>query len=128
MTASSVASTAKTSSVRPIGWFAIVGLVLLELISRLRLEWSINPQYGYGWTVPFLTAFIFWRRWQTAPMATRPRMKILPVAAIVVSALLLIPVRLIEEANPDWRLMSWVMAAAVALIRFAVFYFAGGTP
>ena len=71
MTASAVASTAKTSSVRPIGWFAIaiVGLVWLELISRLRLEWSINPQYGYGWTVPFLTAFIFWRRWQTAPNA-----------------------------------------------------------
>ena len=44
MTASSVASRAKTSSVRPIGWFAIaiVGLVWLELISRLRLEWSIK--------------------------------------------------------------------------------------
>ena len=130
MTASAVASTAKTSSVRPIGWFAIaiVGLVWLELISRLRLEWSINPQYGYGWTVPFLTAFIFWRRWQTAPNASRPRMKILPVTAIIVSALLLIPVRLIEEANPDWRLMSWAMAGAVALIMFAVFYLAGGTP
>lgn len=130
MTASAVASTAKTSSVRPIGWFAvaIVGLVWLELISRLRLEWSINPQYGYGWTVPFLTAFIFWRRWQTAPNAARPHTKVLPVAAIIVSALLLIPVRLIQEANPDWRLMSWVMAGAVALVTFAVFYLAGGTP
>ena len=130
MTASAVASTAKTCSVRPIGWFAIaiVGLVWLELVSRLRLEWSINPQYGYGWTVPFLTAFIFWRRWQTAPNASRPRTKAFPVTAIIMSALLLIPVRLIEEANPDWRLMSWAMAGDVALITFAVFYLAGGTP
>jgi exosortase len=130
MTPSAVAAKAKPYSVPHVGWFAIavVGLVWLELVSRLRLEWSINPQYGYGWTVPFLTAFIFWRRWQTAPNSARPRAKMFFIAAIIVSALLLIPIRLIEEANPDWRLMSWTMAAAVALITFGVLYLAGGIP
>jgi exosortase len=115
---------------RNINWFAvaIVGLLWLELISRLRLEWSINPQYGYGWTVPFITAFIFWRRGQTAPRAVSPRTKFLPIAALVLGAVTLIPVRLIQEANPDWRLMSWTMALSVAIITFAVFYLAGGLP
>jgi exosortase len=115
---------------RRISWFvvAIIGLLWLELISRLRLEWSVNPQYGFGWTVPFISAFIVWRRWQTAPGAASPRTKTLPIVAIILGALLLVPVRLIQEANPDWRLMSWVMALSVAIITFAVFYLAGGLP
>jgi exosortase len=130
MIASAVASPAQTFPHRSISWFAvaIVALVWLELVSRLRLEWSINPQYGYGWTVPFLTAFIFWRRWATAPAVRSRRTKILPTLALIAGALLLIPVRLIQEANPDWRLMSWAMAIAVALITAAIFYLAGGFP
>ena len=59
---------------RGINWFpvAVFALVWIELISRLRFEWSINPQYGYGWTVPFLAAYIFWRRYQNAPPPSPP--------------------------------------------------------
>jgi exosortase len=130
MMATPVASQPQTLSPRTISWIAvaIVGLVWLELISRLRLEWSINPQYGYGWTVPFLAAFIFWRRWETASPAAAPRTKVLPALAVIGGGLLLIPIRLIQEANPDWRLMSWMMAASVALITFAIVYLGGGLP
>ena len=130
MIASDVASTPQALSRRSISWFAvaIVGLVWLELISRLRLEWSVNPQYGYGWTVPFLTAFIFARRWETAPTPEASKLKFIPALAIIAGALLLIPVRLIQEANPDWRLMSWSMAMAVVLISGSAFYLAGGWP
>jgi exosortase len=130
MTVSAVAPSPNVISRREISWLsvAILGLVWLELISRLRLEWSINPQYGYGWTVPFLTAFIFWRRWTTAPSKTQPAFKFIPIAAIVAGALLLPPIRLIQEANPDWRLMSWAMALSVAAITSSAFYLAGGVP
>lgn len=130
MIASDVASTPQALSRRPISWVmvAIVGLVWLELISRLRLEWSVNPQYGYGWTVPFLTAFIFARRWETAPAPEASKLKFIPVLAIIAGALLLIPVRLIQEANPDWRLMSWTMTMAVVFISGSAIYLAGGTP
>ena len=59
---------------RATGWFplAIFALVWLEVISRLRFEWTINPQYGYGWAVPLLAAYIFWRRWQNAPPPAAP--------------------------------------------------------
>lgn len=130
MIAPDVASTPQALSRRAISWFAvaIVGLVWLELISRLRLEWSVNPQYGYGWVVPLLTVFTFARRWETAPAPDARRNKLLPALAIIAGALLLIPVRLIQEANPDWRLMSWTMAMAIVFISGGAFYFAGGTP
>jgi exosortase len=130
MIASDVATTPQTISHRTISWVAVaaVGLVWLEFVSRLRPEWTVNPQYGYGWTVPLLVAFIFARRWETAPPPAGARMKFIPALAIIAGALVLIPVRLIQEANPDWRLMSWTMALAVVLISGSAFYFAGGTP
>src|SRR3954463_4064822 len=97
------------SASRAIAWFpvAVFALVWLEVVSRLRFEWSINPQYGYGWAVPFLAAYIFLRRWQDPPAPSSPRAGFLWSAALIASALVLLPVRLIQEANPDWRLLSW---------------------
>ncbi len=111
-------------------WFAlaVIALVWLEFISRLRLEWSINPQYAYGWTVPLLAAYIFWRRSESAPNATRPALRSLAIVVILGGALMLPPIRLIQEANPDWRLMSWAMALAAAGISFALLLLTGGWP
>jgi exosortase len=111
-----------------INWFpiAVFALVWVELISRLRFEWSINPQYGYGWTVPFLMAYIFWRRSQNAPPPSAPRARIFPGLVILLAAAFFVPVRLIQEANPDWRLLSWAMALSAGVITAAGIYLAGG--
>ena len=116
------------NAARTIAWFpvAVFTLVWLEVVSRLRLEWSINPQYGYGWAVPVLAAYIFWRRWQSAPLPSAPRATALFVALIILAAVLLVPVRLIQEANPDWRLLSWTMAMCAVVISGAGVYLAGG--
>src|SRR5205814_10714352 len=47
-------------------------------------------------------------------------------ALIVIGALVLVPVRLIQEANPDWRLLSWAMALCAVAISAAGIYLAGG--
>lgn len=113
---------------RGINWFplAVFALVWIELISRLRFEWSINPQYGYGWTVPLLAAYIFWRRYENAPPSSPPDLRILPGLVIILAAAFLIPVRLIQEANPDWRLLSWAMALSAGVITACGIYLAGG--
>lgn len=113
---------------RGIDWFplAVFALVWIELISRLRFEWWINPQYGYGWTVPFLAAYIFWRRSENAPPASTPKVRIIPGLVIILAAAFLIPVRLIQEANPDWRLLSWAMALSAGVITASGIYLAGG--
>jgi exosortase len=116
------------STSRAISWFPVVvfALVWIELISRLRFEWSINPQYGYGWTVPFLAAYIFWRRSEKAPPPSLPDFRFVPGSLIVLAAAFLIPVRLIQEANPDWRLLSWYMALAAGVITGCGIYLSGG--
>lgn len=111
-----------------VDWIAAAafGLLWLEIVSRLRFEWTINPQYGYGWTVPFLAAYILWRRLRTAPVAERPASMLLPATTMVGLALALVPVRLIQEANPDWRILSWTMALAGVVISLGAMYLAGG--
>ncbi|MFL6589558.1 MAG: exosortase/archaeosortase family protein [Chthoniobacterales bacterium] len=117
-----------TATTRTIAWFPVVvlGLVWLEVVSRLRLEWSINPQYSYGWAVPFLAAYIFWRRWHSAPAAAAPNAPVVWSALLVLAAAATVPVRLILEANPDWRLLSWVLALSAVAASAAAVYLTGG--
>ena len=36
------------------------------LINQLRVEWALNPQYGYGWAVPVLCLYLVWQRVQAS--------------------------------------------------------------
>ena len=85
--------------------------VWFRLIDHLRVEWSLNPQYGYGYAVPFLSAFMIYRALKSAPSQ-------IPIPAfccrkswlLIPLALCWFPTRLIQEANPEWRLVSWALA------------------
>src|SRR5438309_8641729 len=89
----------------PLALAALAFLFLwLEVINQLQSEWSLNPQYGYGWTVPFLAAYIFFQRWRSRPAPGAPRFPGLTISVAVLAALLLFPARLVAVANPDWRL------------------------
>jgi exosortase len=118
-----------TSATGNINWpvTAIFALVWVELIWRLQMEWSVNPQYGYGWTVPFLAGYLLWRRRTSAPAAEAPNGSALAACLLVLAALVLVPIRVIQEANPDWRLLSWGMAMAAVAVTFAGVYLAGGS-
>jgi exosortase len=96
----------------PLAWLWFV------LINDLRVEWTVNPQYSYGWAVPFLCVFLLWQSAKreapsgkhSAPCALR----LAPCALLfALCALLYAPTRLIEEANPGWRLVSWALALEV---------------
>jgi len=113
-----------------------------QLINHLRIEWSLNEQYNYGWAVPFLCVYLLWDRagktkgagWQ-APSAKRFA---LPASRSGNSGLkfqvsglrfgvrrlffrilfpglcfFYLPTRLVQEANPEWRLGSWALALEV---------------
>jgi exosortase len=50
--------------------FALLGVVVLywcQLFYQLQVEWTANPQYNYGWFVPFLAAALLRRRWVERP-------------------------------------------------------------
>ncbi len=114
-------------------WPTFVGLTVLGslwffLLNQLRVEWTVNEQYNYGWFVPGLSLYLFWEAWQTRPAAV-------PLASkygmgLVFGALLvgLLPVRLMLEANPDWRPASWALAILVVGITWCGLYARGGAP
>jgi len=106
----------------------VLGMLLLAALwfgvcKQLWVEWSINPQYSYGWGVPLLALYLGWERWKDRP-AAESRLRIPALGAmILVLAFLLLPVRLVQEANPDWRLVSLAGASLVVALTLA---FLGG--
>jgi exosortase len=100
------------------------------LSRELSGEWSVNEQYNFGWFVPFFALYLFWLRWQDRPEPiSNFKSQIsnsLTLAIAIAALLLLLPVRLFEIANPEWRLLAWVHAAAVATLTLLLIWWAGG--
>src|SRR3954471_20467137 len=107
----------------------LLALLWLWLFAHLQQEWSLNSQYNYGWAVPFLGLLIFCLRWRHAPRMEAP-LHGSRGATITIWVLLslLFPIRVIEEANPDWRFLSWFLALDVVALSLLWSYRAGGLP
>ena len=55
----------------PFLWAVAPALLWCWLFYHLHYEWSLNPQYTYGWGVPFLAGFLFYLRWSSRPAPER---------------------------------------------------------
>ncbi|HWM25009.1 MAG TPA: exosortase/archaeosortase family protein [Chthoniobacterales bacterium] len=110
---------------RILDWIA-PSVLWLWLFHHLHYEWTLNPQYNYGWTVPFLGALIFFLRWRRRPS---PGAQIAGGGTALLLWLILLsllPFRVIEEANPDWRLLGWAFALLVVSFTMVSLARAGG--
>ncbi len=115
------------------------------LCQELSSEWSVNEQYNFGWFVPFFALYLFWLRWQDRPpvaalykgrdtdsetTAVRDLRYSAPECAVLtiglISLFLLLPIRLFEIANPEWRLLAWAHALAVVTLTLLLLWWAGG--
>lgn len=126
-------TTAITTESKKHAWpFALAvvcfGLLWLETIRHLKGEWSFNPQYAYGWSVPFLALYLFWKRWATRPAPAPPRHRFFAIALLLFCALIFLPARFLSEANPDWRLLSWVFSLTAVTISATCIFLGGGRP
>jgi exosortase len=107
------------------------------LVDDLRLEWSVNGQYAYGWAVPFLCAYLVWQKLKPAEGLGAPSSRLDPfrrshgsvvLALLGLLAVAWLPVRLIQEANPQWRLSGWLLAGEVTgLTLLTLVVVQGGT-
>ncbi|MGH8101819.1 MAG: exosortase/archaeosortase family protein, partial [Chthoniobacterales bacterium] len=109
-------------------FFAALWLLLCRYLSG---EWSVNEQYNYGWFVPFFAVLLFWLRWEDRPgikfKIRNPKSEITAVACVALSLLLLLPLRLFEIGNPDWRPLGWLHVAAVVALTDLYIWSFGGT-
>jgi exosortase len=115
--------------------FALSVLFLVALwfglCRELSGEWSVNEQYNFGWFVPFFALYLFWLRWQDRPPAEIPNLKSqvpnsAAIAMAIAALVLLLPLRLFEVANPEWRLLAWIHALAVVSLTLLLLWWAGG--
>jgi exosortase len=104
---------------------AALAVLWLGLFWRLMTDWEVNPQYGYGWVVPILGTWLIWRRWPDRPTA-RHSGSPLAIALMIFAALALGPIRIVEEANPEWRLVLWTHGLTVLTASLGYLWFTGG--
>lgn len=112
---------------------AVLGALWGVLCWRLGAVWSVDEQYGYGWFVPLFAVVLGFLRWEDrpAPGGNRPGNRGWPALAVGAAVLglgLLAPLRLFEDANPDWRVLGWVHAGLLAGLTLGAFGAAGGWP
>ncbi len=103
-----------------------LGMCWALFFESVRGEWSLNAQYSFGWFVPALAGILFWRRWTQRPEPSAPNR---PVAVGVVAIGLLFlgfPIRLLLEANPEWRLLYWMQGAQAIGLTGCFLFWAGG--
>lgn len=113
-------------------FLAVLWFVLCKELSG---EWLVNQQYNYGWFVPFFVLYLFWLRWQDRPTREAKSQKsefrsqrVVAVSIAIPALLALLPVRLFEVANPEWRLLAWTHASAVVTLTLLLLWWAGGKP
>jgi exosortase len=109
-----------------IGFGAIVFLIWGGLVFKLTTDWSTNPQYEFGYFVPFFVLYLLARRWEDRPALSGAAASPLVTGALACLLLLLLPIRIVQEANPDWRPLNWVHAVVVVGATFLLFARAGG--
>jgi exosortase len=98
------------------------------LLQRLSVDWSINPQYGYGWSVPLLVCWLGWRRWLDRPSPESSAWSLAWFLVLIGLLFSLMPARLVEEANPEWRLILWVHALTLTALSCGLLLYCGGWP
>lgn len=99
----------------------------LAVIHQLGAQWSVYAQYHYGWAVPLLCGYLVWRRIQR-PAADEGSSQFHGTTVILaVCALAYGPTRFLHEANPIWRLTSFLLALEVIVLTLCFVNILGGS-
>src|SRR5271166_2157016 len=105
--------------------FAVFGALWYLLIKHLSAYWTLNPQYSFGWFAPVICAYLIFIRWITRP-SPGPAPSRGAHWVFWIAAFALLPTWLVEQANPDWRLLSWLLTLEIVILSLCAIYFVGG--
>ncbi len=100
-------------------WWAVFCHVLFY-------EWWINEQYNYGFFVPILGAYLLYMRWTDRPVPGLTGAEWMWWVVPITGILLMIPLRVILGANPEWRAALWGQALISFLATLSLLGSIGG--
>jgi exosortase len=110
-----------------VDWLLLV-LAGVFAFGPVSITWSTNPNYGFGWWIPFVAAFLFYERWPTRPPRAPARNNSHWMRWLVGAGLIYAVFRLAAEADPDWRPGLWIMVGLYVTGLYFWLYFHGGRP
>lgn len=104
---------------------AVFGFLWCFLAKHLSIYWGADPQYSFGWLALAIVPYLAFLRWTCRP---GPETGNSPLARglFYAAAIAIFPTWLVEQPNPDWRLVSWALALEVVVVLLCAVYFAGG--
>lgn len=119
-----------------LGGNALAGLLALAGVwlwtwRYLAVEWRLNEQYNYGYAVPWLAAWIGWRRLRDRRVAGaagsgEPSATASLPTVIVAAWLIFLFGELLRQQDPTWRLAGWLMNFSASVLTGAGLYRRGG--
>lgn len=105
----------------------LAGLLWLWTFWACAGEWQNTDAYSYGFFVPILAGYFFWRRWpeiDPAKIEDREAFRIWGVLLILVG--LAGPIELLRQTPLYWRPILWAMGAVAFLATLAAAFLTGG--
>ncbi len=110
---------------------ASVSLCFIAWVVVIRIlwgDWLIDPQYSYGFLVPFLAVGLGMRRWGDRPLLSNPSF-LAGWSAMFISlgaGICLAMVIPMSVANPDWRPLGLAAALCSFTITLGMLFLWGG--
>jgi len=81
------------------------------VFDSVRLEWTTNPQYSYGWFVPILMIGLLLKNWQSGKNSLssneQTNVSRLAIGLCLLGGLVMLPARFIAASTPEWRPLQW---------------------
>ncbi len=107
-------------------------MLLLALWAQLfysaSYAWLHGEYYDYGWYVPPLAFWFFYRRWRDWPLVARRPLPGWAVAGVLVAlALALAPMRTLLRTDPSWTTPMWGQALIVCTASFFIVWRMAGS-
>ncbi len=105
--------------------FLLLAVIWLPILEILSLEWRYNEQYYFGFFVPIFTIYLIYNRLNENFRTSTFR---LPYPILWFCLVLFIPLQIIETANPDWRLIYYLITILGCIVTLLVLVKQGGVP
>lgn len=113
-------------------WILAMAWTLWVWFNALSLEWSINPQYQYGWAVAPITLYWLFGSKQKTGSATQWDSGLTVPAkrtAFLILSLALTawtPALILNQSHPEWRFTLWALTALTVCFWLTSAYLTGG--